>query len=206
MAGQGFRKRQLGREGCLVMVSRRVLPQPLREHGSFKRLPKLRQINVETQLRALEEVAVEIDAWFSCSETEQARLGIGVFFSNLEVHIEVAREHKHMDAAGENFSWWIFRDSWYPDDFRGRSFDKILPESVRQRLNEEVPRVGDNLETYMSWLKRQGDYLSASFDEFYGAQDFGTVYIQVCAIFCYLSALYLGLLRAKLSGHYGVPD
>lgn len=183
----------------------RSLPRPLTERDDFKRLPKSRQISILNELRGLEEIAVEIDAWLLCSKSEQENYGIGVFLSGLEAHIEVAREHKHTIGQGENFSWWIFRDSWYPDELSRLSFEEILPDILRQRLNEDVPRVGDSLDNYMAWLKRQGENVFASFDDFYRAQDYVTVYIHGCAIFAYLSAIYLGLLRAKFSGHYGAP-
>ncbi|GEM_PF-6027719 len=189
-------------------VQSRALPAPLVQRDDFQRLSQERRHYLETSLRRVEElVSAQIEAWFLCSKAERENWRLGVFLSTLEADIEIAREHiPPAGANGENFSWWIFRDDWYPEDLRHKPFDRLLPKQLKMRLSKDVPRVGDGLTDYLAWLKRQNVYLGESLDEFYAAKNYRTVYVHACAIFTYLAAIYLGLMRAKLSGHYGTPD
>lgn len=189
-----------------ALLSTRSLPIPLLHREDFKRLHPLRQRGIAADLRRLEELAVEIDAWFSCSDSEQESIGIGGFLTSLEAHVEVKRENIIAEAPGDNFSWWIFRDSWYPDEFRRQPFVEILSHPLKQRLSDKVPEVGEHVKGYLDWLERQNFHLTESFDELYCAKEYMAVYVHICAILAYVAAIDLGLMRARLSGHYGTPE
>jgi len=120
----------------------------------------------------------------------------------MEAYLGLVQQEKYIDAPGENFSWWIFRDSWWPDTMRERSIATLLPEGLRRRLNEPVPEIGVSLNDYLAWLQRQNAYLGEALDRFYAAKNYDTVYIQICAIFIYLAGLGLGLQRARLDGYF----
>ena len=190
----------------LVTVESRTLPRPLSDRDDFKRLPLTRKLQLASSLKSMEEVPVAIDGWFlSVGEEPEATSEYGVLFSSLEAKIEVMLSGNFIRAEGDNFSWWIFRDSWYPDILSHKSMVTILPNSLRRALSEQLPQVGDDLPQYLGWLEQQKNFLFDSFDQLYAATDYSVVYVQTCAIFAYLSAIYLVLQRARLTGYYMTP-
>lgn len=185
----------------------RTLPRPLVEREDFKRLARARQLQIGFDLQKLEAIAGEIDAWFLCSKEEQeAELGLAMFLGSLEAKIEVTQEHKNIEAEGENFSWWIFRNEWHPDILYEQSLATIIPQTLTEKLNEPPFRIGDTLEAFLVWLRRQNSHLCGALDALYDAKDYETVYVYICASFIFLWTIYLGLRRAMLSGHYGLAQ
>lgn len=187
-------------------VQSRILPQPLVERGDFKQLGPLRQLQIGFDLQRLERIAGKIESWFLCSKEEQDELGLGTFLAEVKVDIEVAQKQADITVEGANFSWWIFHFHWIPGILKEQTCDTIVPLALKDRLNERLPPIGGNAEEFLAWLKRQNAYLGETFDVLYDAKDYETVYVQMCAIFIFLITIYLGVHRAWLSGHYGLPQ